>query len=99
MLRKEKVYLTGRLKRQVILIRREEGLSQIRVLGVNLVTYPRITIRKLILRIKYPSILQNQKEGICLTTFFKIMNKENLSNAGNVKEHITPSTVQTIRGT
>ena len=88
--RKGKVYLTRRLERKVILTKEGEDSSQKIVLGVNIRTSPRITIIKLILRIKYPKILQHQKAGICLTTFLKILNKGNLSNAGNVKEYITP---------
>ena len=97
--RKNKVYLTRRLKRQVILTRREEGLSQIRVLGVNIRISPRITIRDLVLKIKHHRILQHQEEGICLTTLLKAMNKWNLSNVGNFKDHITTSIVRTRRGT
>ena len=95
--RKEKVYLTGRIRRQVTLTRKEEGLSKIRVLGINLIISLRITIRDHILKIKHHKILQHQKAWICLTTLLKIMNKRNLSNAGNVKDCIFPSTVQTGR--
>ena len=73
--RKAKVYLTRRIRRQVTLTRREEGLSQIRVLGINLKISLRITIRELILKAKNHIILQHKKEGICLTTLLKIMNK------------------------
>ena len=97
--RKWKVYLTRRKKRHVILTKREEGLSQIRVFGVNLIIFPRITIKNMILRIKYPIILQHQNAGICLTILFKILNKGNVSNVGNVKDHITPSTVRIGRVT
>ena len=89
--RREKVYLNRRIRRQVTLTRKEEGLSQIRVLGINLRIS--ITIREQILKIKYGIILQHQKTGICLTTLLKIMNKRNLSNVGNVRDRIMPSTV------
>ena len=39
------------------LTRKEEGLIQIRVLGINLTISPRITTREQILKIKYHRIL------------------------------------------
>ena len=97
--RKEKVCPIGRLKIQVILINWEEGSSQTKILGVSHKTSPKTTIKKLILRTKYPKILQHQREGIYLTILLEILNNGNLSNAGNAKDHTMPNTVQTRRET
>ena len=91
--RRDKIYLTGRIRRQVTLTKKEEGLSQKRVLGIIIINSPRITIKEKILKIKYHIILQHQKVGIFLTTLLKIMNKRNLSNDGNAKDRNIPSTV------
>ena len=93
--RKDKVFSIGRLKIQFILIKREEGSSQTKYLGVSHITSPKTTIRKLILRTKYPRILQHQRGGIYLTILLEILNNGNLSNDGNAKDHTTPSIVWT----
>ena len=95
--RKEKVYQVGRLKRLVNLIKGEEDSSQTRVLEVSPKTSPKTTTRKLILRARYPRILQHQREGIYLTILLEILNNANLLNVGNSKDHTTPSTIQTRR--
>ena len=92
-IRKEKLYLTGRIRRQVTLTRKEEGLIQIRFLGINLRISLRITIKEHILKIKYHIILQQQKEGTFLKTLLKIMNIRNLSSVDNVKDHIITNSI------
>ena len=51
----------------------------------------------MILRIDYPIIPQHQRAEIYLTILLEILNNGNLSNAGNVKDHTMPKTVQTRR--
>ena len=55
--RRDKFYLIGRIRRQVTLTKKEEGLSQIRVLGIILRNSPRIIIKEKLLKIKYHRIL------------------------------------------
>ena len=76
--KREKAYITRRIKEQEILIKRERVLSQIKVLEIILGISPRITIRKKILKIKHKKILQHQKAGKFLTVMLKIMNIRNL---------------------
>ena len=97
--RKDKVCPIGRLKVQLILIKREEGSIQTKFLGVSHRNSPKTTIKKLILRTKYPRILQHQRAWIYLTILLEILNSGNLSNAGNAKDHTMPSTVRTGRET
>ena len=65
--KRDKDYLTGRIKEQVTLTRREKSLSQIRVLEIIPGISPEIIIKEQILKIRHNKILQHQKPGICLT--------------------------------
>ena len=91
--KREKSYLIGRIKELVTLIRREKGLSKIRVLEEILRISPRLAIKVQILKIKNHKILQHQKAGTFLTILLKIMNIRNLASVGNVKDRIMPSIV------
>ena len=69
--KREKAYLTRRIREQVTLIRREKVLSLIKVLEIALGISLKVIIKEKILRIKHSKIIHHQKAGICLTIMLK----------------------------
>ena len=57
--KRKKAYLTGRIREQVTLIKRENVLSPIKVLEIILGISPRIIIKERILKIKHKKVLQH----------------------------------------
>ena len=75
---KEKVYLIGRLKEQIILNKEEEALSPTEISEIIPEIILRIIIKEHILKVIHNKILQQQRREIYLIIMVKIMNKENL---------------------
>ena len=75
---KEKVYLTGRVKEQIIWNKEGKDLSPIEISEIVPETIIRILIRGQNLKVIYNRILQQQRTETYLTIMLKIVNKENL---------------------
>ena len=75
---KEKVYVTGRLKEQIIWNTEEKALSPTEISEIILETILRILTKEHTLKVIHNRILQQQRTKTYRIIMVKIMNKENL---------------------